>query len=127
MSVRSFFDSNILVYTDDTGAPEKQAQALDLLERGRIEQSGVISTQVLQEYFVTSTKKLKVAVEVARREGRAVRALQPGSDWIRRYPGGHRPPPHPPDLLLGCLDRSGGASVRVFRPVFRGLADRKKN
>lgn len=68
MSVRSFFDSNILVYTDDTGAPEKQAQALDLLERCRIEQSGVISTQVLQEYFVTSTKKLKVAVEVARRK-----------------------------------------------------------
>jgi predicted nucleic acid-binding protein len=68
MSARSFLDSNILVYTDDTGAPEKQAQALDLLERCRIEQSGVVSTQVLQEYFVTSTKKLKVSVEVARRE-----------------------------------------------------------
>jgi len=68
MSARSFLDSNILVYTDDTGAPEKQAQALDLLERCRIEQSGVVSTQVLQEYFVTSTKKLKVSVEVARRK-----------------------------------------------------------
>jgi predicted nucleic acid-binding protein len=68
MSARSFFDSNILVYTDDTGAPEKQEHSLDLLERCRIEQSGVVSTQVLQEYFVTSTKKLKVSAEVARRK-----------------------------------------------------------
>jgi predicted nucleic acid-binding protein len=68
MSARSFFDSNILVYTDDAGAPEKQALALDLLERGRIERSGVISTQVLQEYFVTATKKLKVPSDIARRK-----------------------------------------------------------
>jgi len=68
MSARSFFDSNILVYTDDAGAPEKQARALDLLERCRSQGSGVVSTQVLQEYFVTATKKLKVPAETARRK-----------------------------------------------------------
>jgi predicted nucleic acid-binding protein len=68
MSARSFFGSNILVYTDDAGVPEKQARALDLLERCRSERSGVVSTQVLQEYFVTATKKLKVPAETARRK-----------------------------------------------------------
>ncbi|HET9211844.1 MAG TPA: PIN domain-containing protein [Thermoanaerobaculia bacterium] len=68
MSARSFFDSNILVYSDDASAPEKQARALDLLESCRVAGTGVISTQVLQEYFVTSTKKLKIPAEVARRK-----------------------------------------------------------
>lgn len=68
MSARSFLDSNILVYTDDAGAPEKQARALELIERCRLERSGTVSTQVLQEYFVTATKKLKVPAEVARRK-----------------------------------------------------------
>ena len=68
MSGRSFLDSNILAYTDDAGAPDKQARALDLLERCRVERTGVISTQVLQEYFVTATKKLGVPQEVARRK-----------------------------------------------------------
>jgi predicted nucleic acid-binding protein len=68
MSARSFLDSNILVYTDDAEAPEKQARALDLIEHCRIEHAGVVSTQVLQEYFATATKKLKVPAEVARRK-----------------------------------------------------------
>jgi predicted nucleic acid-binding protein len=68
MSARSFLDSNILVYTDDAAAPEKQALVLDLVERCRVERSGTVSTQVLQEYFVTATKKLKVPAEVARRK-----------------------------------------------------------
>jgi predicted nucleic acid-binding protein len=68
MSGRSFLDSNILAYTDDAGASDKQARALDLLERCRIERTGVVSTQVLQEYFVTVTKKYGVTLEVARRK-----------------------------------------------------------
>jgi len=68
MSARSFLDSNILVYTDDAGAPEKQARALDLLERCRTDRTGILSTQVLQEYFVTATKKLKISPEIVRRK-----------------------------------------------------------
>lgn len=68
MGVRSFIDSNILVYTDDQDSPEKQKAALDLIEEGRLQRSGVISTQVLQEYFVATTCKLKVKPEIARRK-----------------------------------------------------------
>jgi predicted nucleic acid-binding protein len=68
MSVRSFLDSNVLVYTDDATAGGKQAAALDLVRRCRREGCGVVSTQVLQEYFVVSTRKLGVADEIARRK-----------------------------------------------------------
>jgi predicted nucleic acid-binding protein len=68
MAARSFLDANVLVYTDDHDAPRKQAVALELVERARLEGWGVVSTQVLQEYFVASTTKLRVPPEIARRK-----------------------------------------------------------
>ena len=68
MRERAFLDANILVYTDDRDASRKQAAALDLIERCRIAGSGVVSTQVLQEYFVAATRKLGVALPIARRK-----------------------------------------------------------
>lgn len=66
MSERSFFDSNVLVYTDDFDAPEKRAQAIALVERGAGEGWATISTQVLQEYFAVTTRKLGVDPRIAR-------------------------------------------------------------
>jgi predicted nucleic acid-binding protein len=68
MSVRSFFDTNILIYADDKSAPAKQKRALDLVATHRRAGTGVVSTQVLQEYFVTVTRKLGVDARVARRK-----------------------------------------------------------
>lgn len=68
MSGRSFLDTNILIYTDDRSDPEKGRIALDLVERLRGENAGVLSTQVLQEYFAATTRKLGVPAEVARRK-----------------------------------------------------------
>jgi len=68
MSVRSFFDTNILIYTDDHDAPDKQARALDLVEQARLGGWGVLSTQVLQEYFAATTRKLGVPAAIARRK-----------------------------------------------------------
>ncbi len=60
MPVRRFIDTNVLVYTDDHDAPAKQQHALEIIETVRLEGSGVVSTQVLQEYFVTAIRKLHV-------------------------------------------------------------------
>jgi len=68
MAARSFLDTNVLVYTDDHDAPRKQAEALELVQRARLEGWGVVSTQVLQEYFVAATTKLRVPPEIARRK-----------------------------------------------------------
>ena len=68
MSARSFFDTNILVYTDDHDAPAKQSRALALVEEARLGGWGVLSTQVLQEYFAATTRKLGVPAPIARRK-----------------------------------------------------------
>jgi predicted nucleic acid-binding protein len=66
MSARSFLDTNVLVYTDDHDDPGRQEIALDLAGAARGDGWGVVSTQVLQEYFVAATRKLGVAAEIAR-------------------------------------------------------------
>ncbi|MGD0859152.1 MAG: PIN domain-containing protein [Terracidiphilus sp.] len=57
--VRTFFDTNILVYADDTSEPGKQPIASEQILHHMRHRSGVVSTQVLQEYFVTVTRKFK--------------------------------------------------------------------
>jgi len=68
MSARSFFDTNVLVYADDKAAPAKQRRAVVLVAEHRRAGTGVVSMQVLQEYFVTVTRKLSVDPRVARRK-----------------------------------------------------------
>ena len=68
MSGRSFLDTNLLVYTDDLGEPRKREIALGLVDLCMERSSGVVSSQVLQEYFVIVRKKLGVSAEIARRK-----------------------------------------------------------
>ncbi len=68
MSDRSFLDTNILLYTDDADAPGKQARALALIAQLRRGGYGVISTQVMQEYFSAATRKLGLDSEMAKRK-----------------------------------------------------------
>lgn len=76
MNVRSFLDTNVLAYTDDHDAPAKQRRALELVEEARTLGLGVVSTQVLQEYFVTATRKLGVEVGIASRKTQLFSRLQ---------------------------------------------------
>lgn len=55
-TTRTFLDTNVLVYAFDTKEPDKQQRALDTLER-RGADGIVVSTQVLQEFYVTTTRK----------------------------------------------------------------------
>lgn len=69
MSVaRSFVDTNILVYAYDTSAGGKHVTAAQLLADLWQNRTGLISTQVLQEFFVTVTRKIPrpLAIPVAR-------------------------------------------------------------
>lgn len=56
MSGRAFLDTNVLVYLFDRDTPAKQQRAREVLaaEGG----SASVSTQVLQEFYVTVTRKL---------------------------------------------------------------------
>jgi len=75
MSVRSFLDTNVLVYADDSAAPAKQQRAIELVSDHRRARTGVVSLQVLQEYFVTVTRKLHLDARIARRKVELVAAF----------------------------------------------------
>ncbi|MFL6195040.1 MAG: PIN domain-containing protein [Thermoanaerobaculia bacterium] len=57
MTDRLFVDTNVFVYLYDIDSPEKQAQAKRILGSVRQGTDLVISTQVLQEFYVTVTRK----------------------------------------------------------------------
>lgn len=64
--MRTFFDTNILVYADDVAAGAKRERALALLEEHVRAGTAVLSTQVLQEFYVIATRKLGVPPALAR-------------------------------------------------------------
>jgi len=63
---RTFLDTNILVYSDDPRDPAKRATALELIQDHLRLRTGTVSLQVLQEYFVSATGRLKLDSGLAR-------------------------------------------------------------
>ena len=58
-TVPSFVDTNILVYAEDRDAKAKHDVARDLIVELWDDRTGVLSVQVLQEFYVNVTRKLK--------------------------------------------------------------------
>ena len=70
MSDRTFVDSNVLIYAHDADAGIKHTRAADLLASLWDLNLGVLSTQVLQEFYVNVTRK--IAKPLSRNSARAV-------------------------------------------------------
>jgi predicted nucleic acid-binding protein len=66
MTARCFVDTNVLVYADDRSAGPKRYQARKLIQEVMRAKTGVLSLQVLQEYFSVATKKLGISAVGAR-------------------------------------------------------------
>jgi predicted nucleic acid-binding protein len=66
MTAKYFVDTNIFVYALDRGAGAKQAEATRVLEALKEDVIGVISTQVLQEFYAVTTLKLRMDSRVVR-------------------------------------------------------------
>src|ERR1035438_9069640 len=60
-----FVDTNILIYAFDRSAGDKHRIAVDLMTRLWTERRGSISLQVLQEFYVLGTRKLKLPADEA--------------------------------------------------------------
>ena len=54
-----FVDTNILVYSMDKHDLQKMKKSRSILKKLKKDMHGVISTQVLQEFYVVATQKLK--------------------------------------------------------------------
>jgi len=65
---RVFVDTNVLVYADDLDAGDKRGVAQALLQELIAGSRAVVSTQVIQEFFVAATRKLGVPADIARRK-----------------------------------------------------------
>ena len=70
MSDRAFVDTNVLIYAYDLDAGAKHVVAAELLRRLWSEGTGVLSTQVLQEFYVNVTAKIPKPIHPV--EARAV-------------------------------------------------------
>jgi predicted nucleic acid-binding protein len=60
--VRTFIDTNVLVYAHDTDADDKHTRAKTLLTDLWESRDGCLSTQVLQEFYAVVTRKFKPAM-----------------------------------------------------------------
>jgi predicted nucleic acid-binding protein len=60
MSDKTFVDTNVLIYAHDVDARAKHDTAKNVLRELWAERIGVLSRQVLQEFYVTVTRKIAV-------------------------------------------------------------------
>ena len=98
--MRRFFDTNVLVYSRDPGDAAKRGVARALIEEALEEESFVVSTQVLVEFYATSVRR---------------RLLGPAQalDLVRFW-GGHDTVPHTPDLVTRGLELHQAHSLSIW-------------
>ncbi|WP_129775744.1 PIN domain-containing protein [Peristeroidobacter soli] len=104
-----FVDTNILVYAHDATAGEKHNRAVRALERLWDAQTGRISVQVLQEFYVTVTKKRATARTTARE---IVQAYTP---WVQY--------PTTPETILRASDLSESAQISFWDAMIVASAE----
>jgi predicted nucleic acid-binding protein len=98
--VRRFFDTNVLVYSVDRGEPAKRPLARTLIEQAIVEDSFVVSTQVLVEFYATCARRRLLG---------AAQALALVTFWTE-----HDTVPQTPDLVLRglALHQAHSLSIR---------------
>ena len=79
MTAKVFVDTNVLVYSRDASEPHKQKKAMAWMAHLWSTKTGILSYQVLQEFYVTVTAKLQPGLdpENARKDVRALLAWRP--------------------------------------------------
>ena len=126
MIVKAFVDTNVLVYAYDRSAGAKRDLARDLLEALWNEGRGVLSTQVLQEFYVNIRRKTRppVSQEVARALVADYLVWDPivndGATVLEAIDVGHRYQLSLWDALIVVAARRGDASVLYSEDLNHG-------
>lgn len=68
MSARFFLDTNIFIYSFDQSDPKKSARAFTLIQSGVATRKGVVSYQVVQEFFNVALRKFAAPMSVIEAE-----------------------------------------------------------
>jgi predicted nucleic acid-binding protein len=77
MSGRFFLDTNLFVYTFDDTAPAKGKKAAQLIRRAADTGEGIISYQVVQEFFSVALRRFAKPMSVAEAEQYLITVLRP--------------------------------------------------
>jgi predicted nucleic acid-binding protein len=93
MTDRILVDTNILVYAYDADAAEKHVKAKEMIDTLWEYSRGVLPTQVLAEFFITITRKVKQPLSVA-----------DARDIIEDYRSAWAIFPTTPDTVLLAID-----------------------
>ena len=64
MGERIIVDTNVLLYAYDRGQSVKQPRALEVLDHLALQRMGVLTSQVLAEFFVNATRKLQPPLSI---------------------------------------------------------------
>ncbi len=70
MTASVLVDTNVLVYAYDRSEPSKQQQALAVLDALALSSAGAVTSQILAEFFVTVTRKLRPPLSAGEAYGR---------------------------------------------------------
>jgi predicted nucleic acid-binding protein len=77
MSARFFLDTNLFVYTFDSSAPAKAKTAGQLIRRAADTGEGIISYQVVQEFFSVALRRFPHVMSMAEAEQYLITVLRP--------------------------------------------------
>ena len=91
MNGKTFVDTNVLIYAHDLDAKEKHTVAKEAVSELWANRAGILSTQVLQEFYVNVTRKL--ATPLPKKLARAV---------VEKY-------------VLWCVDTTAAEIAVAFR------------
>lgn len=76
MTDRYLVDTNILVYAYDRSEPEKQVKAVEILDMLVKNRAGVLSSQILSEFYNVITRKLSAPLTIEEGHARVANYLQ---------------------------------------------------
>jgi predicted nucleic acid-binding protein len=106
-----FVDTNILIYAHDRDAGDKRQLAASALEKLWAERTGRVSVQVLQEFYVTVTKKL--TTPLARAAAREV--IRTYSPWVHA--------PTTPEVIVRATELSELAQLSFWDALIIASAE----
>ena len=64
MSARFFLDTNVFAYSFDRGSPAKSRRAAQLIREAVTNRKGIVSYQVVQEFFNLALRKFEEPMTV---------------------------------------------------------------
>ncbi|MFH1951542.1 MAG: PAS domain-containing protein [Pseudomonadota bacterium] len=125
MGDKILVDTNILLYAYDPGEPVKQSQAAAVLNRLVTLRLGVLTPQVLAEFFVNAIRKLEPPLTVKQAYDRIENYLLscvggPGPDGADRA-GGRARRSHLQDGLLGLANLGLGTTAPDSYHLYGGF------